>query len=261
NAFSWVYDVSKKSIYIYENQVDDFYGLKRVLESAADYENIPDAYDETEYTKPTFKEQVKRTAAAVKTFPKVTTGLVLINVIVFVICTLTGPLLYNKGAAGLKLIESPVDVYRVITSMFLHIGVTHIFSNMLLLFFLGNVVEREVGSLLFAIMYLVSGIWGTVAIFIEEIVTSKDMVVVGASGAVFGLLGVLLSLVLFKRVTRATMPVSRVLFVIVLSVYNGFTQANIANTAHIGGLIAGFLFGVIFCLAKPIKKGEIPNEN
>ena len=261
DAFSWVYDVTEKRIYIYENQVDDFYGLKRIMDSAASYDGMPEPEEETVYEAPSFKDRIKSVATALKAYPKVTLSIVLINVIVFLICTLTGSLLYNKGAVGLKLIESPVDIYRIITSMFLHIGVTHIFSNMLLLFFLGEVVEREVGSVLFAVMYLVSGIWGCVAVFIEEIVRDTNIVVVGASGAIFGLLGVLFALVLFKRVTRSNMHVTRVFMVIILSVYNGFTQANTANSAHIGGLIAGFLFGVIFCLAKPKKRGEKPNEN
>jgi len=261
DAFSWVYDVSEKRIYIYENQVDDFYGLKRIIDNASVYDNSPDNQEEKEYIPPTFKERLKSAAAAVKTLPKVTSALVLINVIVFVICTLTGSLLYNKGAVGLKLIEGPGDVYRIITSMFLHMGVTHIFSNMLLLFFLGNEVEKEVGTILYAIMYFAAGIVATIAVFIEEIVTDKDMVVVGASGAIFGLLGVLFALVLFKRVTKETMSPGRVFMVIILSIHNGFTQANVANTAHIGGLIAGFILGVIFCLVKPEKRGEKPNEN
>ena len=204
---------------------------------------------------------MKSAAAALKTWPKVTLALILINVIIFVICTLTGSLLYNKGAAGLELINGPLDVYRVITSMFLHMGITHIFNNMLLLFFLGDVVEREVGPVLYTIMYFVSGIWGTVAMFIEEIIRNEKIVVVGASGAIFGLLGVLFALVLFKRVTRETMSVNKVFMVIILSVYNGFSQVNVANGAHIAGLISGFLAGVIYCLVKTEKKGEKPNEN
>ncbi|MBR5896726.1 MAG: rhomboid family intramembrane serine protease, partial [Lachnospiraceae bacterium] len=257
NAFSWVYDVSEKRIYIYENQVDDFYGLKGILDSAGDYEGSAEDEIEKEYVKPTFKEQIKSAAATVKTFPKVTTSLVVINVLIFIICTLTGTVLYNKGAAGLKLIDSPIQLYRVITSMFLHMGITHLFSNMLLLAFLGNVVEKEVKPLAFAASYFIAGIWGTLAMFIQEVVTDKDIVVVGASGAIFGLLGVLFALVIFKRVNRETMSPSRVFMVIILSVYNGSTQIDVANGAHVGGLIAGFLFGVIYCLAKPKKKGEI----
>ena len=261
DAFSWVYDVAEKRIYIYENQVDDFYGLKSILNSAANYEGAVSEEEDKEYVKPTFKDTLKSAAAALKAGPKVTLALILINVIVFVICTLTGSLLYNKGAAGLELIEQPWDVYRVITSMFLHVGITHIFNNMLLLFFLGDVVERELGPVLYTIVYFVTGIWGTVAMFIEEIIRDEKIVVVGASGAIFGLLGVLFALVLFKRVTRETMSVSKVFMVIILSVYNGFSQVNVANGAHIAGLISGFLAGVIYCLVKTEKKGEKPNEN
>ena len=261
NAFSWVYDVSERKIMVYENQVDDFYGLKRIIDSASDYENLPDETVEQEYKRPTFKENFQSLVAELKGISKVTLCLIIVNVIVFIICTLTGSLLYNKGAVGLMLIVKPTDVYKVITSMFLHMGITHLFSNMLLLYFLGNLVEKEVKPLLFTVMYFVSGIVGTIVMFIVEIVSRQHIVVVGASGAIFGLMGVLFALVIFKRITKASLSPSKVFFVILLSAYNGFTAENVANGAHIGGLVAGFIMGVIFCLAKPIKKGEKPNEN
>ena len=85
NAFSWVYDVAEKKIYIYENQVDDFYGLKRILNSAASYEGVAPEEEYKEYVKPGFKGTMKSAAAALKTWPKVTLALILINVIIFVI--------------------------------------------------------------------------------------------------------------------------------------------------------------------------------
>lgn len=261
NAFSWIYDVSEKKIITYENQVDDFYGLRRILESVSDDGTSAEESDQVVYKRPTAKETFQRILEAIKGAPKVTLALIIVNVIVFIICTLTGSLLYNKGAVGLKLIEKPTDIYRIFTSMFLHVGIAHISGNMLLLFLVGNIVEREVKPVIFTVMYFVSGLVGDVAMFIEEIVRQKDIVVVGASGAVFGLLGVLLALVVFKRVTRESMSVNRVLYVIILSIYNGYSQTNVANGAHIGGVVAGFIMGVIFCLAKPVKKGEKPNEN
>lgn len=260
NAFSWVYDVAQHKIYIYEGQVEDFYGLRRILDNAGSYEGEaePDQYDE--YKAPSFKDNMKEAVAAIKALPKVTAGLILVNVIVFVICTLTGTVLYNVGGCGLKLIDGPIAVYRIISSMFLHMGLLHLVNNMILLFFLGNVVEREVGWLTFTAMYFVSGIWANISMFIYEMVIKQDIVVVGASGAIFGLLGVLFALVLFKRVTQQTMPLSRVLVVIMLSVLNGFSDTNVANWAHIGGLVAGFIFGVIYCLLKP-KKGRITDED
>lgn len=261
DAFSWVYDVSEKKIVIYENQVDDFYGLKRIVDSAPDYENLPEETVERDFKRPTVKENFHSLMAELKNVSKVTLSLIIVNVIIFIICTLTGPLLYNKGAVGLRLIAKPADAYRVISSMFLHMGITHLFSNMLLLYFLGNLVEKEVKPLLFTVMYFVSGILGTIAMFIVEIISRKNIVVVGASGAIFGLMGVLFALVTFKRITKASLAPGKVLFVIILSAYNGFTAENVANGAHIGGLVAGFIMGVIFCLAKPIKKGEKPNEN
>lgn len=251
NPFCWVFDEKQELPIIYENQVEDFYGLKAILEKVGTYEEAETLKNEksddsglTSQKGASFSEIVKN----IKNLPKVTTALVLINVCVFIICTLTGTLLYNIGGSGLKLVESPIDLYRIITSLFLHMDMAHLFSNMVLLFFLGDVVEREFGSLVFACIFFFSGIWGCISTFIEEIVTNNNIVVVGASGAVFGVLGGLFALVLFKRINSKTMPAGRVFVVIVFSIYGGFTQANVANMAHLGGLIAGFLFGVVYCL-------------
>ena len=77
---------------------------------------------------------------------------------------------------------------------------------------------------------------------------------IGASGAVFGLDGVLLALVLFsgKRIPSVT-PV-RVVLMIALSVYSGFTGGNIDNAAHIGGLTVGFILAGIMCLIQRRKE-------
>lgn len=254
NSFAWIYDDTNRKLIITENQTEDFYGLKKVLESAVGYSEDKIKQEESKSS--------KDKTSAVKDIPVITSSLVAINVLVFVICTFTGKLLYNIGGAGLLFMYSPIQLYRVITSMFLHADINHIFSNMVLLFFLGQVIEKEIGKLNFSIMYFFSGIWGCFAMFISELITEENVMVVGASGAIFGLLGGLFSLVLFKRITSRTMPLGRVLLVIVLCVYNGFTQADTANWAHVGGLLAGFLVGVVYCLTVCKRpKGERISEN
>lgn len=258
DALSWTYDEGEKKLYIYENQMEDFYGLKGILEKAAlvsekaePKENVSNPTT----VRPSIKDELL-------SFPKVTIGLLLVNVAVFIICTFTGDLLYNKGGLGLSLISSPIDYYRLISSMFLHADVAHIFNNMLLLYAVGEVVEKRVGPLSFALMYFFSGIIGGITTFVYEIFSGNRVVVIGASGAIFGLLGGLFALVLFKFIRRKTMPLSRVFVVILLSIYSGFTGLNTANWAHIGGLVGGFLFGVVYCLImKNTKAGENQNED
>ncbi len=186
--------------------------------------------------------------------PVVTAVLVVTNILVFIICTFTGDLLYNIGAVGLYLMDSPSQYYRLITSMFLHADNAHILNNMLLLAFGGEIVEKAMGSKAYAVLYFVSGICGTLLTFLHDFLVGSGVIMIGASGAVFGVMGALLALVIFKRVRGATLQAPRIVMVLLFSVFSGFRQTNIAVFAHIGGLAAGFLFGILFSITG--RRGE-----
>ena len=242
-SFAWIYDIGKKSLMIFDGQAEDFYGLKGLLENMWSFDYIENpSYD---VGKGSYISNLKD---GIKNLPKATSAIVFINVVVFVLCTFTGTLLYNKGAVGLSLLTSPTQWYRVITSLFLHADAAHIFGNMVLLYFLGDIVEKEIKPLYFLLVYFLSGIMGCIFTFVNEYITGNPVIVIGASGAVFGLLGVLLSLVIFKRIKRSTMPIGRVMVVTVFTLFEGFGRANTANFAHLGGLCTGFAFGIIYCL-------------
>lgn len=250
DSFCWIYDEALKELIVYENQTEDFYGLRGIIEKAADYVAEPEPVKEEE-KKTTWKDEFKKV-------PKVTASLVLVNVIVFFICTLTDTLLYNKGGAGLALLTDWTQIYRIFSYMFLHANLSHLFSNMILLVFLGDVIEKEMKSFPMACMYFFCGVIACFTNILSEIVNREFVVIIGASGAIFGLLGGLFALVLFKRITSSNMPLGRVFIVILFSIYSGIGQKNVAIWAHIGGLVAGFIFGLIYCLvtAKKVKRRE-----
>lgn len=253
DSFAWVYDDNTKELDIYEKQAEDFYGLKAVIENAKNLLEEP----EEEPVEEEEEKGVHVSFSFLKEIPKATSIIVLINIIVFVICTFKGDLLYNKGMVGLKLMTGPNQWYRVISSMFLHADITHIFSNMVLLYFLGEVVEKEIGTLAFSIIYFLSGISGTLVTFVWEVFSGRYVAMIGASGAVFGIIGLLLALVLCKRINKSTMRLGRVFVMLAFSIYEGFAQSNVANGAHIGGAISGILFGLVYCLiTMGQRKGE-----
>lgn len=182
--------------------------------------------------------------------PIVSAILVGINVIVFVLCTFTGDLLYNRGELTLWGVFGQKQYLRIIWSMFLHGGTNHIFNNMLILFFLGAMIEKEVGHIRYAIFYFVSGIGGNLASLFYKWMTNEQIGSVGASGAIFGLDGVLLAMVLFSKKRMENVTPIRVVLMIVYSLYGGFTGGNVDNAAHVGGLLVGFTAGTIMCLAQ-----------
>ncbi|WP_268748268.1 rhomboid family intramembrane serine protease [Gracilibacillus boraciitolerans] len=126
--------------------------------------------------------------------------------------------------------------WRIITSMFLHIGVLHLALNMLALYFVGTLVERIYGNTRFLLIYFLAGIAGGIASF-----ALNPSIAAGASGALFGLFGALLFFgIKFPKVFFKTMG-TNVIFVVILNIVFGFAVQQVDNAAHIGGLIGGFI--------------------
>lgn len=187
-----------------------------------------------------------------KELPIVSVGLVVLNCVIFLMGELIGDEFVNRGVLYAWSVFVDGEYWRVITAMFLHGGIQHIFNNMLILFFLGGMIEKEIGHVSIFLIYMLSGIGGNLLSLYMKYQEGSLVGSLGASGAVFGLDGVLLALVLFSRMQNLTM--SRVIASIALSLYSGFTGGNIDNAAHLGGLFTGFLAGVIWCLIHTRKR-------
>ena len=179
--------------------------------------------------------------------PIVSTVLVTINALVYILCSFTGELLYRRGSLDVFFILINKEYGRILWAMFLHSGLSHLFNNMLILFFLGSMIEKEVGHVRYALLYLVSGIGGNLLSLLVKVVNNDIAVSVGASGAIFGLDGVLLAMVLFSGRKMENVTPARVLLMILYSLYSGFTGQNIDNAAHVGGLLTGFLAAAVMC--------------
>lgn len=180
--------------------------------------------------------------------PVVSIVLVAVNVLVFLLCSITGGLIYDRGMLDVFSVVVNKEYGRIIWAMFLHNGVSHIFNNMLILFFLGSMIEKEVGHIRFAVLYLLSGIGGNLLSLFVKMNNGDMSASLGASGAIFGLDGVLLAMVLFSGRRMENVTPVRVLLMILYSLYSGFTGINIDNAAHVGGLITGFAAATVTCL-------------
>lgn len=189
-----------------------------------------------------------------RNLPYISVILVIINIIVFIACIFTGELLYDKGGVYAPAIIEGNEYGRLVWAMFLHDDTAHLFNNMVLLFFLGSMLEQETGHIWLTIIYFLSGIGGNVVSLANKVINSSGSLSIGASGAVFGLDGLLLAMVAFSEDFRNRIPPVRVVLMIVLSLYDGFMGSNIDNAAHIGGLIAGFIIGTIFVITDNIRK-------
>lgn len=189
-----------------------------------------------------------------RNLPFVSVGLVLVNVIVYLMCMFTGSLLYSMGRLSVLDVMVNKEYGRIITSLFLHSDLSHIFNNMLILFFLGAMIEKEIGHIRYAVFYFLSGIGGNLLSLMSKYMTSDWSASIGASGAVFGLDGVLLAMVLLSNRKMSNVTPKRVILMIAYSLYSGFTGRNIDNAAHIGGLLTGFAAGTIMCIVERRRK-------
>lgn len=187
--------------------------------------------------------------------PFVTVILVAGNVLIFLLCTFTGEMLYNRGEISPAFIFDHGQYYRIFSAMFLHADIQHLVNNMLLLAGLGFMLEKETGHIFFPVLYLLSGLGGQVVSLAYKVYANEWYVSsIGASGAVFGLVGVLLAMSLCFAGKMQNVTWQRVLFVVVYSLYSGVRAANIDNAAHIGGFMTGFLLGVLFCLFQKMRE-------
>lgn len=190
--------------------------------------------------------------------PFVSGGLVIINIIIFLLCTFGCDLLYNKGGLSPYNFFVEKEYYRIFSSMFLHGDMEHLVNNMLLLFGLGAMIEKEVGHISFGVLYFLTGIGGNMAsLWYKMTIGEFQVISIGASGAVFGLIGVLLVLALLPGVQIPNATPVRILFVIGYSIYCGLGETNIDNAAHIGGALSGIIFG--FILFGVFRKGFFKN--
>lgn len=187
-----------------------------------------------------------------------TNAFVLINIIVFVVLELFGSTtdakyMLNSGAALPPLIIDYGQYYRLFTSMFLHFGIEHLFNNMLVLFFLGDNLERAVGKIRFVIIYLLSGLGGSTLSCLYYYYKGEVVVSAGASGAIFGVIGALFYVVIINKGRLEDMTSTRLGLLIIFSLYHGFSESGVDNLAHIGGFIGGILLCAILYRRKKLS--------
>lgn len=250
--FCWMIDRRNHTLIIYEHQIADFYGLKGMLEEfLCGYAQSGAAWNATPQDGGGYAPPEKRSIGeTLRSLPWITVLLVAANVIVYFLCTSGWDLLYNKGDLAGRAVVDGGEYYRIYTSMFLHAGVSHLSSNMLVLYFLGEIIERYLGRIRYFLLYFLSGTGAAAASIWYQYHTHRFAASVGASGAVYGVLGALLWLVVAGRGRFQNVTLTRMLFFIIYSIYSGFTATNIDNAAHVGGLVCGFLLTALLTVRK-----------
>ena len=146
------------------------------------------------------------------------------------------------GAKDAYKIRYNYQLWRWFTPIFLHANFMHIFFNTISLFWIGFMVESTIGKPAFTALYLLSGIGGF--IFSCDI---NDDISVGASGAIFGLIGILLSnLILnWRSIMQSNYFISLIMIIVMIAVISVSGPSNVDIFGHFGGLFWGFIFGFV----------------
>jgi membrane associated rhomboid family serine protease len=164
---------------------------------------------------------------------------VAVNVLVYLITVFQGAgisspggrLFVDGGLFGPAVADG--DWYRLVTAMFLHASVLHIAFNMFALYWLGSVVEEAIGTVRFLLVYFVSGLAGSAGALLLD----PGQFTVGASGAIWGIMGALLVLEYMTTGSFAGQAMGLIMINLVIT----FTIPNISVGGHVGGLIGGIV--------------------
>lgn len=181
---------------------------------------------------------------------------IVINILLYIMSAFNGDLLYNEGAFSLWYLLKGREWWRLITSMFLHADAEHLAGNMLMLYLAGELVEKYIGKWKFVALYFFSGICGSLLYAAYEIKTNTFADSIGASGAVFGLIGALFIIVARHRGRYGNITTGRMVFMIVYMMYMGLRTSHVNNAAHIGGLLGGMLLTALYLAAGNRESGR-----
>lgn len=209
------------------------------------------------------KKNEKRNKIAEKIFsykqPIVTYIIMAICIILFILMELSGGSTNSqtllKYGANLDVLVKNGEYYRLFTCIFLHIGIMHLLCNMYSLYIIGREVENLFGKIKYIIIFILSGIFGS----IMSLAFTHNTISAGTSGAIFGLLGALLYFGMHYRTYLGEAIKRSIIPIIVVNLIIGFFAEGIDLAAHIGGLVGGVLVAMMVGVPDKSKAKDIIN--
>lgn len=241
----WLVAADTGRIYIFENQPEQFDDLHLYLEQGL-----------IKYTK------YKRMESSF-TFQPINMIIVALNVLYFLFIIIIGggyyavydtDIMQKMGALSYETFTAGAW-YEIITSVFMHFGLSHLLNNMVLLTYTGCELEKRIGKLPYLILYLVSGMCGNFASLWYYHYIGEYTVSAGASGAIFGVIGALIVVLVVNRTETQNLTSRRLLLMAGITIYYGMTTMGVDNAAHIGGMTSGIIGG--FLLSKISQYGKL----
>ena len=185
-------------------------------------------------------------------FHPVTTTLMLMNFMLVLVLIIGGGFslanLIAYGAIYPPLIIEDNQWYRLVTAMFLHGNIFHFLMNTLFLYYLGSQLERFIGGFRYGVIYMIAGIISSLAVLYFG---DYNVVTIGASGSLFGIVGGLLLLTFIKRSWFSPQAIKSIRQLVIINLVITFAIPNISTPGHLGGLITGLTLFYFFIPDEP----------
>lgn len=238
----WLFTEDYGKFYVFENQIGDFDDLADILDHEIKIEKKKDSN------------------RLLRIFGVVTPILLAINVIIFFLDSILTRkynfrLNYYLAINPSSVIEGH-QYYRLFTAMFVHFGIEHLVSNMIILEALGARVEHLLGKVIYPICYIVTGMVASIGSLAACYLGHPYDYAGGASGALFGLMGLLIVMASFNKGRVGDISLRNLLMLCFLTIANGYVSDGIDNAAHIVGLVFGIVLGLLMTpyYQKVVKK-------
>lgn len=250
----WILDEEHSRLMVYESEGETNQGLKQQIEKMLDEEMFFRSGNVGRRNRQALKNNLEK-------LPICTIVLVAMNVLAYMILKTTCSSDYEYESVidslgtQVRAIFNQHEYYRLITAIFLHANLEHLLGNMIWLAYLGQILEKRLKPVNFLVLYFGSGLFADFASLLYNMVNHEMVVSIGASGAIFGLVGALLYIVLKHKKGVEGISVRQVVLCVVFSLYAGFTAEHIDNAAHIGGCLAGCLIAILICPRNKYKLG------
>lgn len=250
NHAKWLIDVSSSKLIIFENQPSEFLNFRSIIEQLCN----PQATSTiTTSAKISIFSSIKQKLSIFwKANSVVNFTIILLNILAFLVTEIIGntqspSFMHLCGAISSSDLFLSHEYFRTISSIFLHFGIQHLLSNMIVLWALGTSLERLIGSIRYLAIYLISGIGANIISMLWYWHNGEYYIVsAGASGAIFGVVGALLYIVLRNKGHVHGVSSRQLIWLCIFTFAHGLLSMGVNNSAHLVGLFIGIFCGIIF---------------
>lgn len=255
----WIIDLKNNRLIIYENKNSDFLRIQKDIEDVLLDMQLFQKGVSFPYEANNSQAYTDNQLLRVKYFAKYNTIIILINVLVFFFSEKNGLFFRSNNILDLGALYWPAvwyqkEYYRLFTYMFFHAGIQHLGNNMIVLLIIGDNMERAVGKFRYLLIYFGSGVIAGIASMGYNMLNNANAVSIGASGAIFGVVGAMAYIVVVNKGHLEDISTGQIVLFVIFSLYGGLTSQGVDNAAHIGGLVAGILLAAV--LYRKHKKSE-----